>query len=75
MPDIDGVELIRFLGQADCTCPVLVTSAFPTYLGMIMSLGNCLGLEAIDGQTKPMGVKDLRGFLVGCINPAEHVIA
>ncbi len=63
MPDIDGIELIGWLIERDCTARVLVASAFnPNYARMAETLGSAKGLE-ISVIEKPFRIAELRTAL------------
>lgn len=63
MPDIDGIELINWLNERQCTAKIYVASAFfPSYAEMAETLGAAQGLE-VSFIDKPFQVADLRAAL------------
>jgi EAL domain-containing protein (putative c-di-GMP-specific phosphodiesterase class I) len=64
MPSVDGVELIRKLGQEKCTAKVAVLSgADARTRAAAQRLGREYGLEMLDGLSKPLDIDQLRAFL------------
>ncbi len=63
MPDIDGIELVRWLFQRGCTAKVFVTTAFnPHYAEMAEALGTAEGLD-VSHIKKPYRTAELREAL------------
>lgn len=63
MPNIDGIELVKWLNDRGCRANVLVASAYnPNYAEMAESLGKASGLN-ISFIQKPFRVADLRAAL------------
>lgn len=63
MPDIDGIELIDWLIERDCSAKILVASAYnPSYARMAETLGAAKGLE-ITFIEKPFRIAELRSSL------------
>ena len=55
MPDLDGVELLRFLAEAGCTAPILIISGFDRrVLETAERLGRALGLDMAGSVEKPV---------------------
>jgi DNA-binding response OmpR family regulator len=64
MPDVDGIELIRWLGDVGCQARVIVMSgaALP-YAKMAHRLGEDGAKLAMSSLSKPFGVGELRAAL------------
>lgn len=55
MPQVDGVELLRFLAGEGCTAPVIIVSGFDRrVLDSSMRLGQALGLNMVGPLEKPV---------------------
>jgi DNA-binding response OmpR family regulator len=64
MPGMDGVELLRFLGEQEYQAPVLIVSGFDRrVLESAMRLGEALGLNMAGPVEKPVRFDDIRGRL------------
>ena len=64
MPGMDGVELLRFLAEADSRAPVLIISGFDRrVLESAFRLGEALGLAMIGPLEKPVRFQDLERVL------------
>ena len=64
MPDMDGVELIRFLAEQDYEAPVLIVSGFDRrVLESAFRLGEALGLTMVGPVEKPVRFEVLREML------------
>ena len=64
MPDGDGIELLRYLGQNECTCPVAVISGFDAkVVNAAVRLGKTLGLRMVASLTKPFDLAHLTQLL------------
>lgn len=60
MPEMDGVELLRFLAQEDSRAPVLIISGFDRrVLESAFRLGEALGLSMLGPLEKPIRFRDL----------------
>lgn len=63
MPDIDGIELIKWLIDQQSAAKIFVASAFnPQYAEMAETLGNVRGLD-VSFVDKPFRIADLRAAL------------
>ncbi|HLF58748.1 MAG TPA: response regulator [Alphaproteobacteria bacterium] len=64
MPDIDGIELLRYLASSGCQSRVLVMSGYSEkYLDSAQKLSDAYGLRNIDRLTKPIRLAKLREVL------------
>jgi CheY-like chemotaxis protein len=66
MPEIDGIELLRYLAEKGCEARVLVMSGYSEkYLNSAEKLSGAYGLRTIDRLTKPIRLAQLRKALGG----------
>lgn len=66
MPQVDGVELLRFLSEEKCRAPVIIVSGFDRrVLESSMRLGSALGLNMVGPLEKPVRLQDLLDLLEG----------
>ncbi len=64
MPNIDGIELVKYLAQAGCSARVLVISGYTErYLDNTKTLGEAFGLNSITAMRKPIELNQLEAFL------------
>jgi DNA-binding response OmpR family regulator len=64
MPGMDGVELLRFLGEQAYEAPVLIVSGFDRrVLESAMRLGEALGLNMVGPVEKPVRFEEIRSRL------------
>ena len=64
MPDMDGVELLRFLAEQDYRSPVLIVSGFDRrVLESAFRLGEALGLNMAGPLEKPVRLEELEMLL------------
>jgi EAL domain-containing protein (putative c-di-GMP-specific phosphodiesterase class I) len=69
MPDMDGIQLLRELGQRRCTSKVVLASGMDArVLDSAHRLGGELGLAMAGTIQKPVRAADLRHFLTGLAN-------
>ena len=60
MPQVDGVELLRFLSEEKCEVPVIIISGFDRrVLDSSMRLGKALGLNMVGPIEKPVRLQEL----------------
>jgi CheY-like chemotaxis protein len=63
MPDVDGIELVRWLADRNCPAKVLVVTGYnPLYRDAAGALGSAQGLTVATLQ-KPVSLADLRAAL------------
>ena len=64
MPQVDGVELLRFLAGEKCTAPVIIISGFDRrVLDSSVRLGSALGLNMVGPLEKPVRLQELLDLL------------
>jgi DNA-binding response OmpR family regulator len=64
MPQMDGVELLRFLAEEKCTAPVIIISGFDRrVLDSSMRLGSALGLNMVGPLEKPVRLQEVLDLL------------
>lgn len=64
MPEVDGIELLRFLSDSECDASLLIVSGFdPTVLEAAARLGVARGLRMAGTLSKPVRVAQLDGVL------------
>ena len=64
MPQVDGVELLRFLAEEKCAAPVIIISGFDRrVLDSSMRLGSALGLNMVGPLEKPVRLQELLDLL------------
>ena len=67
MPQVDSVEMLRFLAEEKCAAPVIIVSGFDRrVLESSMRLGRALGLNMVGPLEKPVRLQaflDLLGEL------------
>ena len=63
MPEIDGIELLQWLSEKECTAKIIIVTGYnPNYASMAKTLGGGQGLNTLN-VSKPIGVQDLRELL------------
>lgn len=66
MPEVDGIELLRFLADEGCRAQLLIISGFDAKVRQAAErLGTARGLRMAGIVPKPMRVADLRALLTG----------
>ena len=66
MPEVDGLELLRYLADNECQSRILVMSGFnKIYLEQAKSLGEVYGLPSVQTLKKPIELSDLENALLG----------
>lgn len=64
MPDMDGVELLQWLSQQNCSAPIILISGFgDRYLKMAEQIGSVSGERIVGTLTKPFKIDDLEALL------------
>jgi CheY-like chemotaxis protein len=64
MPDEDGIELLRFLSDAECSAAILIISGSDAkILQAARNLGEARGLRIAGTLAKPVRAEDLRSTL------------
>jgi DNA-binding response OmpR family regulator len=60
MPEVDGIELVRWLATKNCAGRVIIASAFdPIYAVMAEKIGALAGLVSISRLSKPVSLAEL----------------
>ncbi len=71
MPQVDGIELLRFLAEEKCTAPVIIVSGFDRrVLESSMRLGNALGLNMVGPLEKPVRLQEFLDLLARLERPS-----
>ena len=71
MPQVDGVELLRFLAEENCTAPVIIISGFDRrVLDSSMRLGEGLGLNMVGPLEKPVRLQEVLDLLGAIAQPS-----
>ena len=64
IPDSDGIDLLHFLVEENCTAKVLIMSGFPAGVQEAAKrLGEVRGLKMADMLPKPLRAAELRAIL------------
>ncbi len=64
MPEIDGIELVKYLAANGCAARILVISGYAQrYLDSTKVLGEAFGLQSITAMSKPIELPKLEDFL------------
>ncbi|HEY4545187.1 MAG TPA: EAL domain-containing response regulator [Pedomonas sp.] len=64
MPDVDGIEILRFLARSDCKSNILIISGFDRrVVDTAWRLGQQLGLRMTGIISKPIDLQTLRSIL------------
>ncbi|MEE9140223.1 MAG: response regulator [Alphaproteobacteria bacterium] len=66
MPHLDGVELVQWLAEQNCTARLILMTGFnPNYVRLAKALGEGKGLRSVTTLTKPMKIARLSAALDG----------
>ena len=64
MPEMDGIELIEWLGSVRCTARIIIISGYtPIYAKLAVTLGEAKGLLSISRLAKPVSLAALTAAL------------
>lgn len=64
MPDVDGVEISRYLADRGCRCPIIIVSGFdPCIVSSALRLAEARGLTVAGAIVKPINVPAFRQML------------
>ncbi len=64
MPDVDGIEVVRWLVEQECSSRVLLVSGYsPAYAKVAEIIGRTGGMRFVGKLDKPMSVANLRASL------------
>lgn len=73
VPGGDGVEILRFLHQEQCSAPIIIISGFDRrVLESAFSLGEALGLNMEGPLSKPVRLQELKDLLIGLQTAAQR---
>jgi len=66
LPGLDGIQLLRFLADNECTAKLLIVSGFDRKVrNAAEQLGGARGLKMVGNIPKPLRLSDLRVLLDG----------
>ena len=69
IPEMDGIELIDWLAEINCTVPIILMSGYNAfYLEMAEKLGNRKSCNIIGTLIKPFTSEELEPFLQQTLN-------
>lgn len=64
MPEVDGIELVRWLAREGCKAKVFIISGYsPLYIKLAGTLAQASGIERVECLTKPLEIGALRAAL------------
>ena len=64
MPDVDGIEIIKWLVAKQCSAKLIVTTGYnPQYAKMASLFGTTKGIQSVTTLGKPVRLADLRAAL------------
>ena len=64
VPNVDGIELVKFLAEGGCDARVLVISGYAErYLDNTTTLGEAFGISSITSMKKPLELTAMEAFL------------
>ena len=64
MPHVDGIEILRFLADRQCSCPLLIVSGFDGgTVSTALRLAEARGLNVAGAIPKPIKIEELRDLL------------
>ncbi|UUX51610.1 response regulator [Nisaea acidiphila] len=70
MPDMDGIELVQWLGEQGHGIPVLLMSGYtPTYADSLVDIAKGCGVRISGRLTKPFAIDDLEAALTALVRP------
>jgi EAL domain-containing protein (putative c-di-GMP-specific phosphodiesterase class I)/ActR/RegA family two-component response regulator len=70
MPEVDGIELLRFLAEADCEASIVLMSGFDAHvLQAAAELAKAQGLRVVGSVKKPIRLEELESLLVSATSP------
>lgn len=75
MPQLDGVEVLRFLAKTNCQAGVLIVSGFDRrVVEAAWRLGKELGLKMVGAISKPIRLDDFRSILAASIETQRSAV-
>ena len=73
MPQVDGVEMLRFLAEEKCSAPVIIISGFDRrVLDSSVRLGSALGLNMVGPLEKPVRLQEFLDLLDQIKRPSSE---
>ena len=71
MPEVDGIEMLRYLADRNCTCPLIIVSGFdPVIVSSALRLAEARGLTVAGAIAKPVNFPAFRQMLANV--SADH---
>ena len=65
MPDVDGIELLGYLADRHCPCPLIIVSGFdPGMVSSALRLAEARGLTVAGAISKPINLVAFRQMLL-----------
>lgn len=72
IPDMDGIELVQWLGTQGCTAPVVVISGFnPEFADALAEIAEAHGIKISGRLTKPFDIDTLEKTLSSLVSDAS----
>ena len=69
MPEVDGIELVQWLGDQGCRAPILLISGYnPLYPKTARVLAEAKGLVSLTTMSKPVKLEELRAALAEAVS-------
>ena len=73
MPDMDGMALLLWLSQHNCTTPIILMSGYEgKYLGLAEKLGTATGKNIIGTLDKPFTIDKLEALLEKALQVSKN---
>jgi len=72
MPEIDGIELLTWLVEQNCSAPIILMSGFDgKYLELAAELGTVKGGNVVGVLTKPFEISELEEMLKAALTEPD----
>lgn len=72
MPDMDGIELLKWLSERKCLAPIILMSGYdPNYMEHASTVGTEKGNTIIGTLTKPFQITELEALLKLTLSPCQ----
>jgi DNA-binding NtrC family response regulator len=73
MPDMDGIELLNWLTERNCTVPIVLISGYDgRYLDMASRVAEVNGANILGMLTKPFDLSEIEVHLRNVLNSADN---